>query len=833
MENAFMPTAARTMLTSLLLLCMLVGGALGADPKLTTIVPRGAQRGTEVAAEIIGVRLSDTVDLVFYSRGIEVREIEATSDTKVRVVLAITPDCAPGLHAFRVLTKSGISNLRTLSVGTLPESSEVEPNNSLESAQQVVLGITVNGLMRSEDVDYYAFDAKAGQTVVAEIEGIRLGDVLFDPFIAVLDSAGFTLGSSDDHPLLHQDAFVAAMIPADGRYYVQVRESAYRGNDRSRYRLHIGIMPRPGGALPLGAAAGSDFEVAWIGPASRARSKLTMREIDEQTESFLGWAPAGVVGLMAQGEFGFAPSPNRFRMRPLGIAAEIEPNNDVASGTLVSVPVAIEGVIEAPGDRDVFVFDAKKGQVFRIEAYARRLGSPIDTVVSVRDMTGRVLKNNDDAGGPDSRFDFKAPEDARYAIVVRDHLGKGGQSFFYRVEVAPIEPQVTVHGTRTRQAVAVARGNRAMILLTAERKDFDGPLTVLAENLPSGVSIHVPEVPSGVSAIPVVFAADAGAEPGHALSDWTVSHADASRAIVGGFRQDIEQVLGRNNIVFWAHTVERLPVAVVEEAPFSIEARVSQAPLVQKGSATIHVVAQRQDGFDKPIRLSLPFLPPGVGANQSVVIAAGETEANIPINAGGRSRIGDWQIVVEAKAATGHGEMVVSSDLELLHVSKPFVAFRPQAASVERGQETQMFIELDRLDGFTGKATVTLGALPHKVTAEPLELTAETTSLTFTIKTQPESPVGRHKGVFCVARFETEAGVVVHRLPAGALIIQNPPPAPRAESTKPAPRPEPKAKPEPGEKPLTRLQKLRRRHASEHQKHDAEKSDGDDLQGGD
>ncbi|MFT7679325.1 MAG: hypothetical protein ACI8QC_003326, partial [Planctomycetota bacterium] len=92
-----------------------------------------------------------------------------------------------------------------------------------------------------------------------------------------------------------------------------------------------------------------------------------------------------------------------------------------------------------------------------------------------------------------------------------------------------------------------------------------------------------------------------------------------------------------------------------------------------------------------------------------------------------------------------------------------------------------------------------------------LTLGAEGDSLDFSLETQADSPLGRHKQLFCTARFETEEGVVMHRLTAAPLIIN----APRPAAIAPVPKPEPVAVEAAVKKPkvLTRLEKLRLEHA--------------------
>src|SRR5207244_2045341 len=168
------------------------------------------------------------------------------------VTMKIAPDAELGEHALRVRCKTGVSELRTFFVGALPVVAEKEPNSDFAAPQKIPLNVTVTGVIDNEDVDYFAVDLKKGQRLSVEIEGMRLGTTLFDPYIAILDSKRFELATSDDAPLLGQDSVVSVIIPADGTYVIQVRESAYGGNGACMYRLQVGTFPRPTAVVPAG-----------------------------------------------------------------------------------------------------------------------------------------------------------------------------------------------------------------------------------------------------------------------------------------------------------------------------------------------------------------------------------------------------------------------------------------------------------------------------------------------------------------------------------------------------------------------------------------------------
>ena len=244
---------------------LLSAAAAAQFPALNSIQPRGAQRGTEVEVTLKGNKLGDARALLFDPGGIEVRKLKQKKDGKLVAQLAIAPDAPLGLRAVWVQTATGLSDLATFSVGALPELEEAEPNGSAEEAQAIPLDCTVNGVAEDEDVDYYAFEGRAGERVSVEIEGMRLGDELFDPAVALLDAAGFALASCDDSALARQDPALSARLPRNGRYYVRVRESAYRGNKNYYYRVHVGRFPRPLTTLPLGGRPGESLAPLWLG----------------------------------------------------------------------------------------------------------------------------------------------------------------------------------------------------------------------------------------------------------------------------------------------------------------------------------------------------------------------------------------------------------------------------------------------------------------------------------------------------------------------------------------------------------------------------------------
>ncbi len=473
-------------------------------------------------------------------------------------------------------------------------------------------------------------------------------------------------------------------------------------------------------------------------------------------------------------------------------------------------------MIEKPGDTDHFVFPAKKGQVFDIWVYARRLRSPLDSVLHIAKKGGNYLAGADDNAGPDSFIRFTAPEDGEYDIYLHDQLLKGGPNYFYRVELTPVSPKLTMYVQSEQSAigipnvsVSVPKGNRQALLVYATRADWGGDLKVGVENLPAGVEIEADTMPANQPVVPVLFKAKSDAAVAGLLTRMTGQPVDPNLKIPpSDFTHTSVLVFGANNVTFWARTVDRLAVAVTEESPYSIEVVEPKVPLVLGGSMNLKVVAHRKEGFKAPISVSFPWLPPGVGASGGVTIPEGQNEAVIPMNANGAEQK-TWKLVVNGYSTAPTGPIMVSSQLFPLTISQPYLNFAYQNTTVEQGKETELAVKITKIKDFEGEATVTLIGLPNKATTDVKKITKDTTDLVFHIKTAPDTPAGNHANLFCQVVVPESGETILHNLGTGAVRVDVPlPPKPNAPEKPVAEAPKPMPQPAQA-KPLSRLEKLR------------------------
>ncbi|MEO2022114.1 MAG: PPC domain-containing protein [Pirellulaceae bacterium] len=799
------------LVTAIATLLMLAGTSLqAASPSLGGIEPRGIQRGVESVLTFNGGRLADAKEILFYSPGLEVIKLEPAAGN-VKATVKVAPDCRLGQHVAQVRTASGVSEYRTFYIGPFAPTPEKEPNSDFATPQPIPLNITVTGVVQNEDVDYYVVEAKKGQRISAEVEGMRLGTALFDPYVAILDSKRFELASADDSPLIWQDALASAIAPEDGKYIIEVRESAYAGSGSCRYRLHVGTFPRPTAVYPAGGKLGEQTKVTFLGDPSGDIVE-TIQLPSQLVENY---------GLEPKADGQVAPSPNPFRLFPHGNVLEVEPNDDMKQASPAELPLAFNGIIGKKGDVDYFKFSAKKGQSWEIECYARRIRSGLDPVMNLYKADGGSISGNDDSRGPDSYFRFNVPADGEYVLRITDHLGRGAKDFVYRVELTPPKVGLSVSIPRVsrysqyRQWIVVPRGNRFASLMTVGRSNFGGDVVLDPQQLPPGITIHAEAMPANASTMPVVFEAAADAPIGGKLIDFTVRHADPKQDIKGGYRNTGDFIRGApGQSVYWKVDVGQIPVCVVDEVPFRLEIIEPKVPIVRNGTMQLKIVAHKKEGWDEQINLQMPFRPPGISATSSINMPKGKNEVFYPISANGSAGIKKWKYYIIGSANAG-GTAWVSSQLATLEISEPYLAFEMLRAATEQGKDTEIVCKINQAREFPDKAKVELLGLPAGATTSPLEITKETKELVFPIKTTKETRAGTHKNIFCRVLITQNSEPVMHsRVGATELRVDKPIPPKKNEPPKPKPvvvakKPEPK-KPEPVKKVrLTRLQQLR------------------------
>ncbi len=436
------------------------------------------------------------------------------------VILQVTmrADAAPGQRELRLAAPNGLTNPLVFCVGQLPEFSKkaakvsqeapakvarflkLPTKSAPETPTEVTLPAVLNGQITPGGVDRYRFPARKGQRLVVAASARELIPYLpdavpgwFQATLALYNANEEELAYCDDYRF-HPDPVLSYEIPEDGQYVVEVRDAIYRGREDFVYRIALGELPFVTGVFPLGGKAGTETTVelrGWNLPASSV------------VQDARGKAPGVYPLSVRKGE----QTSNRvpFAVDTLPESLEQEPNNQPASVQRVALPLVVNGRIDPPGDADVFCFEGRSGDEIVAEVYARRLDSPLDSVLKLTDASGRQLAANDDhedkgAGlvthHADSRLSLALPASGTFYLHLSDAQHKGGPEYAYRLRISPPRPDFELRVVPS--SVAARAGMNIPLSVYALRKDgFSGDITLALKDPPEGFTLSGGWVPGG------------------------------------------------------------------------------------------------------------------------------------------------------------------------------------------------------------------------------------------------------------------------------------------------------------------------------------------------
>ncbi len=147
---------------------------------------------------------------------------------------------------------------------------------------------------------------------------------------------------------------------------------------------------------------------------------------------------AGKLSLTAESAHGVSPVYEIVVLASDELIEEREPNDSFKSPQIISVGKTIVGNIGDARNVDVFRVEFLAGQQVSIETIAARVGSLLDSTLTLYDSKGRIVAANDDhAGTRDSRIDLTVTLAGTYFVTVHDANDAGGLHFAYRLKLTP------------------------------------------------------------------------------------------------------------------------------------------------------------------------------------------------------------------------------------------------------------------------------------------------------------------------------------------------------------------------------------------------------------
>jgi len=426
--------------------------------------------------------------------------------------VTVDPDAAPGDRELRLMTPAGLSNPLCFQVGVLPEVREADVTGA-GAALAVELPVLLNGQITPGDVDRFRLRARQGQRLVVRVQARRLIPYLadavpgwFQATAALYGPDGTEVAWCDDYRF-DPDPVLRCEVPTDGVYALEVRDAIYRGRDDFVYRISVGELPFVTQVFPLGGQEGTPTVATLAGWNLPAETL----QLDTQPggEAIRG-ATVGSDGLCSE---------VRYAVDALPEATEAEPNDGTADAQQVTFPLVVNGRIGEPGDVDSFSFNGRAGEEIVAEVYARRLNSPLDSVLRLLDAAGAVVDSNDDHKDPtmglithhaDSYLRAQLPQDGTYRLCLSDAQHQGGEAFAYRLHLRPAQPDFALR--LTPSSINVPAGRSATVTVHAMRGDgFAGDIDVALAEAPEGFTLSEARIPAEADSVEVTLSAPRGA----------------------------------------------------------------------------------------------------------------------------------------------------------------------------------------------------------------------------------------------------------------------------------------------------------------------------------
>jgi hypothetical protein len=458
------------------------------------------------------------------------------------------------------------------------------------------------------------------------------------------------------------------------------------------YRLHVGDIPIVTSVFPLGIQRGTEADIHLEGVHLG------------KTRSIRVQAPAsGVPGSRL-------PVPVTVEGRtPLGNPTvvvgefpEVISLRDKASR--MAVPGTANGRIARPEDTQTWRFPARKGRRLVVEVNARRLGTPLDSFIEIRDAKGRVVPwvtlrctaktyttfRDHDSAGPGIRIESWSD------LAINDYLLVGSE--LLRIRELPKNPDDDC------QFFSAGGRRLGYFGTTPTHHSMGTPMYK--------VSIHTPGTKFPPNGLPVV-------QLSYRNDDGGPSYGKDSRLFFdppadGEYQVRIGDSRGEGGTAYAYRLTVRPP------RPSYTVSFNPTAPAVWKGGAVpITVSADRSDGFERPIDVRLENLPSGFTAPPTT-IPEGENATTFALwaDATAVSPIKGPPLKLAARAMIDGKESVREVQGGLPRVLEPgdlVTTTEKSEVTVNPGKQVRLLVKVQRQGGFKGRIPIEVRGLPHGV----------------------------------------------------------------------------------------------------------------------
>lgn len=713
-------------------------------PAITKITPNWSQRGQTVRVSFEGKHLEGITELISSnpkivgklagSNPLQRVDAETISNrlkpvtaNKVEFELILPADLSAGAYQLGLKSPVGQGNSLPFIVDLYPAVEEKEPNDSPRTGQPVTLPAAIVGkIAKAGEVDFFRFEAKAGQQIGAQALTSAIGSKL-EPILELADAAGQVLMESDN-------GFLGYTCPQVGTYSLGIRDRQFRGGSQMTYRLQVGEIPIITSVFPLGIQRGVESTVQLEGVnLGEVRSVRIKPPADAAIGSrlpvqFMHGNPLGKPSVIV-GEFPEVATP--------------EATQSSTMAASMPVPGTSNGRISKRGMTETWRFQAKKGQRLIVEVNARGIGSPLDSYVEILDAQGKpvpraVLRclaktytvfRDHDSTGPGIRMETWSEFAINDYVLVDNEL--------MRIWALPKNPDDDC------TFYSVSGQREAFLESTPTHHSMGTPMYKVAIH-PPGVSFP----PNGFPVVTVNYYNDDGG-PGYGKDSRLFFDPPAD----GEYQVRIGDSRNKAGDKYAYRLTIRPP-----RPSFNVKFDPTSPAVWKGGALPINVTAERVDGFEGPIEVRLENLPAGFSA-PATTIPASETTTSFALWADPSAKTpaavsdsgakppkgGTPPLKLVARAVIDGKEMIREATGGLPKVVEPgdLAAIPEQSeVTVQPGKEVNLTVKIERRNGFKGRVPLDVRGLPHGVRVLDIGLngilvTENETSRTFAIYAEP------------------------------------------------------------------------------------------------
>ncbi len=696
-------------------------------PEITRLSQPGGQRGTTFKLLLVGKNFLPDPVLLCPAPGVSFAISEKPTAERIEATVTIAPDTLPAIYPVWVRTAQGLSTADAFAVDVLPD----RPLNAVTAERPAELPGAYFGTLAGGQLAKAYFTGKQGQRIVADVELRRLGGKA-QPVMELKSASGSPLHIVWGQSTLQGDARLEATLPADGLYYVELHDLAYRA-PASSFRLKLGDLQFADLAFPL--AMNTAHPLAAIQPVGTGTATA---------------AALPIAGLQTQQPIAIVPFSGESGITGPWPLVRLSEGNEIVEGPRTDAapqkievaasvqPLGISGRLVERDEVDRYLVTVTPGQALRFALQTRSLQSPLQGEMLLQATDGRRLAaTTDQPLETDAAFDFTPPAGMNeVVVVVRNPFRTRDERNVYHVAITP--------GGRPNFALSfasptlnIASDGTALLEVNVTRAGYPGPIALKLDG-DAGVTIEPATVPQGFQG-KLLCRVKRTAPPAapsplvRLIGTAAALNPPLERAATlpdGGISPLFAESLALGQLPECGIAVELVePLAILHRGTTNTaKVRVLRQP----GSAAVNQALRLSIRTTETQRRQQPNNPnskllPMVAAAPGLVVPPDQTEFDLSITVPTDVPESSLQLVVVAEAvAHAYSERVTAAAISMPVTVKLEAAVAPKldeaTLAIRSGGEHTITGKLNRVAGYAQPVAVSLTGLPANYQQTPARI---------------------------------------------------------------------------------------------------------------